>query len=115
MARRLGKRQAHDPIQVMIHAQAAAKGGLAFQAYGEELFLTSGAIPREFLQLQAPPKQPLPAKPAPKPKSPPTPGTLVLDLPQMLSGKPARGKKRDEPEWKKGARALRKNRGKKEK
>lgn len=115
MARRLGKRRANDPILVTIHAQAAARTGLEFQPYGEELFLINAAIPREFLQLPAPPKEPIPAKPVPKPKARPTPGTVELDLPQMLSGKAVKGKKRDEPEWKKGARALRKKRGKKEK
>ena len=113
MARRLGKRRANDPVPVTVHAQAAAKKGLVFQAYGEELYLTSAAIPREFLQLPGPQIEALPARAAPKPKAPPTPGSLMLDLPQMLSGKPEKGRKRDEPEWKKGARALRKNRGKK--
>ncbi|MDD2903070.1 MAG: hypothetical protein PHU44_11625 [Syntrophales bacterium] len=113
MARRLGKRRANDPILVTIHAQAAARGGLVFQAYGEELYLVSATIPREFLQLPAPPKEPLPAKPVPKPKARPTPGTVELDLRQMFSGQPAKRKKRDEPEWKKGARAFRKDRGKK--
>lgn len=113
LARRLGKRRAHDPVLVTIQATAAARGGVSFQAYGEELYLVAAAIPREFIQLTAPPKEPLPAKPAAKPKAPPTPGTLVMDLPQMLSGKPTRGRKKDEPEWKKGARALRKKQGKK--
>ena len=113
MARRLGRRRTPDPILVTIQATAAARKGLVFQAYGEELYLTAGAIPREFLQIPALPKEVLAARPAPKPKAPPTPGTFLLDLPRMLSGKPDKGKKRDEPEWKKGARALRKNQGKK--
>ncbi|MFZ5451298.1 MAG: RNA 2'-phosphotransferase [Thermodesulfobacteriota bacterium] len=112
MARRLGKRRANDPILVTIHAQAAARGGLIFQPYGEELFLVNAAIPREFLQLPTPPKEPIPAKPAPKPKARPTPGTVELDLSRIFSGQPVKGKKRDEPEWKKGARAFRKKRGK---
>lgn len=115
LARRLGQRRARDPILVTIHAQAAARKGLVFQAYGEELYLATAIIPREFIQLTAPPQETFPARPGPKPKAPPTPGSLVLDLAQMLSGKPVRGKMRDEPEWKKGARALRKKRGKKEK
>jgi len=115
MARRLGKRRAHDPVPVTVAAQAAARGGIAFQAYGEELFLVAVPISREFLTMPGPPKEVPPPKAAAKPKTPPTPGAFFLDLPQMLSGKPERGKKRDEPEWKKGARALRKKQGKKEK
>jgi len=113
MALRLGKRRANEPVPVTVAAQAAAKGGTAFQAYGEELFLTAAAIPREFLTMPGVPKEaPLP-RAAPKPKTPPTPGTFMLDLPQMLSGKPEKGKKRDEAAWKKGARALRKKQRKK--
>jgi putative RNA 2'-phosphotransferase len=113
LALRLGKRRAQDPIPVTVAAQAAARAGVFFQAYGEELYLTAAAIPREFLTLPGPPKEVPPPKAAPKPKTPTTPGALFLDLPQMLSGKPERGRKRDEAEWKKGARALRKKRGKK--
>ncbi|MBI4642511.1 MAG: hypothetical protein HY743_01950, partial [Deltaproteobacteria bacterium] len=112
MARRLGKRRANDPVPVTVAAQAAARGGTAFQAYGEELYLAAAAIPREFLTMPGPPKEvPLP-KAAPKPKAPPTPGTFMLDLPQMITGKPERGQKRDEPAWKTGTRALRKKQGK---
>ncbi len=113
MARRLGKRRANEPVLVTVAAQAAARKGLDFQAYGEELFLTAATIPREFLTLPGPPKE-LPApKAAAKPKAPPSPGTVLLDLPQMLTGKPEKGKRRDEAAWKTGARALRKKRGKK--
>jgi len=113
IARRLGKRRANDPVTVTVAAQAAGRKGLDFQAYGEELFLTAAPVPREFLTLPGPPKEMPVSKAAAKPKTPPTPGTFVLDLPQMLSGKPEKGKRRDEAEWKKGARALRKKRGKK--
>jgi putative RNA 2'-phosphotransferase len=113
MARRLGKRRANEPVLVTVAAQAAARKGLNFQAYGEELYLAAALIPREFLTLPGPPKEMPPSKAAPKPKTPPTPGTVVLDLPQMLSGKPEKGKKRDEAAWKAGARALRKKEGKK--
>ncbi|MEW6660004.1 MAG: hypothetical protein AB1424_15205 [Thermodesulfobacteriota bacterium] len=112
MALRLGKRRAHEPVPVTVAAQAAAKGGTAFQAYGEELFLAAGAIPREFLTMPGVPKEAPPPRAAAKPKASPTPGALIMDLPQMLSGKPEKGKKRDEAAWKKGARALRKKRGK---
>ena len=115
LARRLGRRRAHDPTPVTVAAQAAARAGIAFQAYGEELFLVAAPIPREFIQMPGPSKEVPPPKAAAKPKAPPTPGTFMLDFPQMLTGKPARGKQRDEAVWKKGARALRKKQGKKEK
>jgi putative RNA 2'-phosphotransferase len=110
-ALKLGKRRAPVPILVTIQAQAAAKAGAALSAYGEELFLAE-ALPREFLQL------PTPAPPEEKPKVPkaappqPTPGTFIVDWSQP-PGKPSqrRGKKA-EPDWKAGARALRKQRKK---
>lgn len=108
MALRLGKRRAPNPVLVTVQTPAARRAGIIFQAYGEELFLAAAAIPREFLQLPAPPKEAPPPKTAPKAKTPPTPGTVVFDLPQMLTGKPTRGKKRDEAAWKSGARTLRK-------
>ncbi len=110
MALRLGQRRDNRPLLVNVAAQAAAKDGITFQAYGEELFLSAAAIPREFLQLPPPPKETAPPKPAAKGKPKAMPGELLLDLPQMLAGKPEKGKKRDEAAWKKGARALRKKR-----
>jgi putative RNA 2'-phosphotransferase len=115
MARRLGKRRAHDPVPVTVAARAAARGGTVFRAYGEELYLTAAAIPREFLTMPGVPKEAPPPKAAAKPKASATPGALMFDLPQMLSGKPEKGKKRDEAAWKSGARSLRKKQGKKEK
>lgn len=111
MALRLGQRRDNHPLLVKVAAQTAARGGITFQAYGEELFLSLAPIPREFLQLPPPPKEVAPPKPAAKGKSKAMPGELLLDLPQMLAGKPGKGKKRDEAAWKKGARALRKKRG----
>jgi putative RNA 2'-phosphotransferase len=113
MALRLGRRRANDPILVTIQATAAARAGISFQAYGEELLLAAGAIPREFLTMPGVPKEAPPPKAAAKPKASPTPGALIMDLPQMLSGKPEKGKRRDEAAWKKGARDLRKKQGKK--
>jgi putative RNA 2'-phosphotransferase len=110
VALRLGKRRDNHPLLVTVAAQAAAKGGISFQAYGEELFLVAGAIPREFLQLPPPPKEAAPPKPGAKAKARPEPGAVLLDLPQILSGKPEKGQKRDAAAWKKGARALRKKR-----
>jgi len=112
-ALKLGRRRSPEPILVTVQAQAAARKGLAFQGYGEGLFLT-GAIPREFLQVPPPPQKrekPKAEKPAPPP---PLPGSVLLDLPQFL-GKPAdaRGKgKKGEPAWKSGTRALRRERRK---
>ena len=109
-ALRLGKRRDNNPILVTVQTQAAARGGIAFQAYGGELFLVAAAIPREFLQLPPLPKVAPAPRPATKPTARPAAGSVLLDLPQMLTGKPAQGKQRDEASWKKGARSLRKKR-----
>jgi putative RNA 2'-phosphotransferase len=110
-ARRLGRRRTPEPVLVTIQAQAAARAGVTFQGYGEDLFLTQ-AVPREFLQLPSPPQGPEKPKPEPaRPLSKTLPGSLILDLPQMLQeGAKHQGKRPDEPVWKKGARALRKKR-----
>jgi putative RNA 2'-phosphotransferase len=111
LALKLGRRRTPEPILVTIQAQAAARRGIPFTAYGEGLYL-GPALPRDLLQLPPPPQ----AAERPKAEKPraatPTPGSFVLDLPGMLQ--PAakhkgRGKK-DEPDWKSGARALRKKR-----
>jgi hypothetical protein len=110
-ALKLGKRRAPTPILVTIQAQAAAKAGAAFSGYGDELFLAA-ALDREFLQLPAPPP------PEEKPKAPkaappqPTPGTFLVDLSQPLVKPPRPRGKKAEPDWKSGARALRKQREK---
>jgi putative RNA 2'-phosphotransferase len=113
-ALKLGKRRAPDPILITIQAQAAVKSGLSFTGYGEELWLAL-ALPRDFLQMPAPlppSVQPAAVKPA---AAPPTPGTFRVDLSQP-TGKPARPRgKKEEPAWKIGARALRKQREKGEK
>lgn len=108
---KLGKRRAPAPILVTIQAGAAAKKGSEFTGYGEELFLAQ-SVSRDFLQLPAPlvqedkPKVP---KPAP---APPTPGTFLIDLSQPGGKAPRPRGKKAEPEWKAGARALRKQRDK---
>ncbi len=112
-ALKLGKRRAPVPIVVTIQAQAAANSGVAFTGYGEELFLSSG-LPREFLQMSAPP--PPEEKPKPKPAaSPPTPGTFRVEFPPAAAQPRGRRGKKAEPTWKAGARALRKDRAKGEK
>lgn len=110
MALKLGKRRAPAPILITIQAQAAAKSGLSFSGYGEELFLAP-ALPREFLTMPAPPPPEEKPKPA-KPIEPPTPGTFLVEFPQAAPKPQQRRGKKEEPAWKAGARALRKQREK---
>ena len=116
LAKKLGRRRAPDPVVVTVQAQAAARRGLSFTGYGEGLYLAP-ALPRDLLQLPPPPQIPEKAKPSmPRPPAP-TPGSFTLDLPGMLQPEPrhkGQGKK-GEPDWKSGARALRKERRKGEK
>lgn len=108
-ALKLGRRRAPAPIVITIQAQAAAKMGIKFTGYGEDLFLAR-SLPREFLQMPAPlvqEEKPKVPKAAP---APPTPGTFLVDLghPPAKPSRP-RGKK-EEPAWKAGTRALRRKR-----
>jgi len=101
---------------VIVQAQAAVRRGLSFTGYGEGLYLAP-ALPRDVLQLPPPPQavdKPKAEKPRP---AAPTPGSFALDLPGMLppAAKPRSKGKKDEPDWKAGTRALRKQRGKGEK
>jgi len=80
LAEKLGRRRGAS-VPVTVRAQAAARTGVSFEAYGEELFLTA-AVPREFLQLNAPPREA--EKPQAPPRPQPVPGGVVLDLPQFL-------------------------------
>jgi putative RNA 2'-phosphotransferase len=116
LALKLGRRRSPDPILVTVQAQAAARAGVAFVAYGEDLSLAQ-EIPRQFLQLAPPPVKPEKLKPEKAPPPRPLPGTIVLDLPDFL-GKPARPRSKDkkgEPAWKSGTRVLRRERRKREK
>lgn len=110
MALKLGKRRAPSPVPVIVQAQAAARRGVSFTAYGEELFLTR-EVPRQFLELGAPPPAKEPARP-PKPAGPPpVPGELRVDLAAVLQGGPKpKAKRRDEPAWKTAARKERRRR-----
>jgi len=116
LALKLGRRRAPSPILVTVQAQAAARRGVSFTGYGEGLYLAP-ALARDLLQLPPPP--PAPEKPKvekPRPAAP-TPGSFFPDLPGMFQPAPQdrrRGKK-DEPAWKAGTRALRKQRAKGEK
>jgi putative RNA 2'-phosphotransferase len=111
LALKLGRRRAPNPILVTIQAQAADRRGVSFTGYGEGLYLAP-ALPRDLLQLPPPP--PAAEKPKPEEPRPPafTPGTFTLDLPGMFQPlSKGRGKgRKDEPAWKAGTRALRKQR-----
>ncbi len=113
LALKLGKRRAPEPVLVTVQAQAAARKGISFTGYGEELFLAP-AIAREYLQLPPPPisEKPKPAKPS---RPPAPPGALIMDLEQIFPGPaPMSRKHKGEPAWKSGARALRKKRRREE-
>jgi putative RNA 2'-phosphotransferase len=116
LALKLGRRRAPDPILITIQAQAASRRQISFTGYGESLYLAP-ALPRDLLQLPPPPQTP--EKPQPeKPRPPaPTPGTFFPDLAGMFQPpEKHHGKiKKDEPAWKAGARALRRERQRGEK
>ncbi len=116
VAKKLGRRRAPDPILVIVQAQVATRRGLSFTGYGEGLFLAP-ALPRDLLQLPPPPQAPeKPKAEKPRPTAP-TPGSFALDLPGMLppAPKPRSKGRKNEPAWKAGTRALRKQREKGEK
>ena len=108
-AMKLGRRRAPEPVIVTVQAQAAARAGIAFQGYGDELFLAP-ALPREFLQLPPPQRE---EKTGPPPKLPaePTPGSFIMkmSMPALKAAK-SKGKKK-EPAWKATRRAVRKGKG----
>lgn len=109
LALRLGRRRSPEPVLVTVQAQAAARSGLIFTGYGEELFLAP-ALPREFLQLPPPPEGREKPKPERPPRPLPAPGALILDIPGILRETPKFRSKKGEPAWKAGARSLRKKR-----
>lgn len=106
-ALKLGRRRAPVPILITIQAQAAAKSGLAFTGYGEELFLTP-ALSRQFLQMPAPPPPSVQPKPAQAAAAPPTPGTFIVNFAEPAPKPQQRRGKKQEPAWKAATRALRK-------
>ncbi len=104
---KLGRRRSPAPVLITVRAQTAAREGVAFVQYGENFFL-AWEIPRKFLEVPPPPPQP--EKPKVE-KAPPTPGSVVLGLPDFLEKPALAGKgKKGEPAWKSGARALRRER-----
>lgn len=113
-ALKLGKRRAPTPILITIQTQAAAKVGISFTGYGEELFLAT-ALPREFLQMPAPAPPEVKPKPIKTAPAPPTPGTFLVDLSSVPTKPHQRHGKKAEPAWKAGARALRKQKEESEK
>jgi putative RNA 2'-phosphotransferase len=110
-ALKLGRRRSPHPIIVTVQAQAAASRCISLTGYGDGLYLTP-ALPRDLLQLPTPPQ--VPEKPKPEKPRPPTPGTFEPDLARMFQPpQKQHGKtKKDEPAWKAGTRALRKERAK---
>jgi putative RNA 2'-phosphotransferase len=113
LALKLGRRRAPDPILITIQAQAASRRRISFTGYGEGLYLAP-ALPRDLLQL--PPLLQTPEKPKAEKPQPPasTPGTFFPDLTGMFQPpEKNHGKtKKDEPAWKAGARAWRRQREK---
>jgi hypothetical protein len=104
-ALKLGRRRAPKPVLVTVQAQAAAKSGVAFQGYGEDLWLAA-AIPRPFLELAPPPQAP--AKPAKDARpAAPQPGTLHVRLQDIFKDPRQARRKTGEPSWKTGAQAAR--------
>ena len=109
-ALKLGKRRAPDPVPVTVQAQAAARKGVVFTAYGEELFLAR-AVPRPFLELKAPPKAPDKPKPEKPAGPPPLPGEIRVALTEIFQDGPKpRTRRRDEPAWKTAVRRERRRR-----
>lgn len=113
-ALKLGKRRAPAPILITVQAKAAAAAGLAFQGYGEELFLTSMPLPREFVQAPPLPKEPERTKPKPKPVQPemplPPPGALPIDFAEAMKKAGQAARKTGEPAWKTATRKERRKR-----
>ncbi len=111
LALKMAKRRTPHPVPVKIQAQAAARKGVAFTAYGAELFLAA-AVPRGFLELSAPPKIPEKPKPEKPAGPPPLPGELRLELPAYLreAPKPPKGRRAHEPAWKSATRKERRRR-----
>jgi putative RNA 2'-phosphotransferase len=116
VAKKLGRRRSPDPILVTVQAQAATRRGLSFTGYGEDLYLAP-ALPRDLIQLPPPPQAPEKPKATTPRSTAPTPGSFALELPGMVppATKPRSKGKKDEPAWKAGTRALRKQREKGEK
>lgn len=115
-ALKLGRRRAPDPVLVTVQSQAAAKRGIPFQGYGDQLFLSPGPLPRDLLQLPPPPQ--IKEKPRPEKtlRPPQPPGAIIMELPQLLQDTArikGKGRKR-EPAWKAGARKLRQKRRREE-
>jgi putative RNA 2'-phosphotransferase len=113
LALKLGRRRSPDPVLVTVQGEKAARAGVFFENYGENLTLAR-EIPRPFLQLAPPPVKP--QKPRPEKAAPlqPLPGTVLLDLPEFLAraARPRSKGKKGEPSWKSGTRALRRERRK---
>ncbi len=113
VALKLGRRRSPQPILVTVQAQAAAKSGIIFQGYGEELFLTQ-QVPRPFLQLPTPSPEIEKAKPLPPERPPTPPGTVVLELPELFQEMMPGRRHAREHAWKDKAKVQRKKRQRRE-
>jgi putative RNA 2'-phosphotransferase len=113
LALKLGRRRFPEPVLITVQAKAAAQAGIAFQGYGNDLFLAP-AIPQEFIQAPPLPKEPEKPKPKPKPAQPepplPPPGTLPGDLAQFMKKAGKLEGKKGEPAWKTATRKERRKR-----
>lgn len=125
LALRLGRRRSPQPVLITVQAQAAARAGIVFQGYGAELYLAP-ALPREFLQMPAPPQDQEKSRPSRPARPQPVDGAFRLDLAQMLQEmapkaplgpftKGGKTKRRQgETAWKAAARTRRKKRPRQE-
>jgi|UniRef100_A0A7C3WGY6 putative RNA 2'-phosphotransferase len=110
-ALKIARRRSPDPVMIVVQARLAADRGIVFQGYGENLWLTSESLPREFLQVppvSKEPERPKPTRPAVPLPSPGSPWDFA-----QLRGKaaPASSKSRkDKPDWKIAARRERRKR-----
>lgn len=108
LAERMGRRSDNDPVVLTVKVEAAAAAGVAFERYGETLFL-AGFIPEGTFSGPPLPKVPPPVKApaAETPVRPKTPGSYFPDM-STLAGKgdAEKGKRsrRDESSWKKDRR-----------
>ncbi len=114
MALRIGRRKAPEPVLVEIMADHAARSGLRFYAYGDNLFLVERVDPR-WIKLPPmrtrTPKAPV-ARHTPSQKSVGLPGAFILDPAHLEAAGPVmEGPSRKlragtgrEPAWKKARR-----------
>ncbi len=115
MALKIGRRRDPKAVLATVQAKAAARDGIAFRRYGEDLYLADGPLSPEYVGLPPLPPEP-PGKAVRKdkpavPAAPPTPGSVLLDIAgQPLKPWKQKGGKK-EPDWKQQTRKDRRRRG----